>query len=141
MLNLNQLGVWKQVQREFYRVVTEIFEKGGGASGQWKPLSSKYASVKNKRYGGPTRVLIATGQMYRSLTSAGGDAVVDMQPLEATFGSKDPKARWHNDGRGNNPKREIFDFTDAHKERLTKPIKDRLKQLVDGAKLRGLKGL
>lgn len=142
MLNLNQLGVWKRVQSVFYKTVTAIFESGGGASaaGQWAPLSSKYAAVKNRLYGGPTRVLIASGGMYRSLTSPGGNAVVEMGPQEATFGSRDPKSRWHNDGSGRNPRRPIFEFTEEQKEGFAEPIKEKLKQLVDNAKLRQTRG-
>lgn len=141
IVDLRQLGTWDWVQSEYYKVVKEVMDSEGskGAGGKWKALSPAYAAVKQKKYG-DMPILQATGQMYRSLTSSGGDAVVDKQAQEMTLGSSNPKSGWHHRGTSRLPKRGIIDFTDEQKQRITEPIKKKFSQLVDNAKLRDIRG-
>ncbi len=138
VLDLRQLGTWDWVQSEFYKVVKSIFDNEGGQSA-WKPLSSPYKERKAKQYG-EMPILVATGYMRTSLTSAGSGSVVDKQPLEMTLGSSDPKSRYHNRGGGRLPKREIFDFSPEQIKQITAPIQKKLEQLIDNAKLRDIRG-
>lgn len=138
VLDLRQLGTWDWVQSEFYKVVKSIFENEGGTS-KWKPLSSPYKERKAKRYG-EQPILVATGYMRTSLTSAGQGSVVDKQPLEMTLGSSDPKTGYHNRGGGRLPKREIFDFSPDQTKQIFAPIQKKLEQLIDNAKLRDIRG-
>ena len=89
---------------------------------------------------GDMPILQATGKMYKSLTSEGGDAVVDKQALEMTLGSSDPKSAYHNRGGGRLPQRKIFDFTPDQQKQIMKPIQKKLEQLIDNAKLRDIRG-
>lgn len=141
ILDLRQLGTWDWVQSEFYKVEKEQFgsEGGSGASGKWKALSSPYKERKQAKYG-DMPILQATGRMYKSITSAGGDSIVDKQPLEMTLGSAVPYSRYHNRGGGRLPRRAILDFTPDQEKQIMKPIQKKLEQLIDNAKLRDIRG-
>lgn len=139
-LDLRQLGTWDWVQSEFYKVVKDQFAaEGQGKSGKWKPLSSKYAAVKSKRYGNAP-ILQASGRLYKSMTAAGGEAIVDKQPQEMTLGSTVPYGKYHQGGTNRMPKRPIIDFTDAQEKQIFAPIGKKLRQLIDNAKLRDIRG-
>lgn len=140
MLDFRDLGTWDAVQFEFYKIEKEQFSSEGaaGASGKWKPLSSPYKERKARQYGA-VPILTASGRLYRSLTSSGGDAVVEKRPLELVLGSRVPYARHHQSGTGRMPKREPISITPEQEKRLMKPVQDHLKQIVANAKLRSLR--
>lgn len=140
VLDLRDLGTWDWVEREFYQVVKEQFasEGGAGQSGKWKGLSHPYAEIKTRTYG-DNGILVASGAMYRSLTGGAG-AIVDKQAQEMTLGSTDKKAGWHQHGTGRMPARPIYDFTDAQTRKIQGPIIKKLRQLIDNAKLRDVRG-
>lgn len=142
VVDMRELGTWDWVQTEFYKVVGKIFdtEGGAGASGKWQELSQPYSDQKRGRYG-DMPILQASGDMRKSLTESGGSAVAEKKPDEIVLGSRDPKSAWHNRGAGRNPARKIFDFTDEHKQQITAPISKKLKQLIDNAKLRDIRGV
>lgn len=141
IVDLRELGTWDWVQSEYYKVVKEIMDSEGsaGQSGRWKALTPKYAAVKRATYGDKP-ILQATGEMYTSLTTSGGGAVVEKSAQEMTLGSSNPKAGWHNRGAGRLPRRKIIDFTDEQKKRIVAPIEKKMRQLVDNAKLRDIRG-
>lgn len=141
VVDLRELGTWDWVQSEYYKVVKEVMDSEGssGQSGRWKALTPKYAEVKRAKYGDKP-ILQASGEMYTSLTTSGGGAVVEKSAQEMTLGSRNPKAGWHNRGAGRLPKRQIIDFTDEQKKRIVAPIEKKMRQLVDNAKLRDIRG-
>lgn len=81
--DLRQLGTWKAVKTEFYKIQKEKFDKAGPG---WKALSPKYAAVKNKQFNGPSRILVRSGEMYKDFT-AGGSPQEQEQSLDFSFNS------------------------------------------------------
>lgn len=141
VLDLRQLGTWKWVQSEFFKIEKELFASEGasGQSGKWKELSSPYKEIKAKKWGNKP-ILQASGDMYKSLTATGGDNVYEESPLELTLGTKDPKAGYHQRGGGRLPQRRAIDMTNEQVKQLVKPIQTKLEQLIDNAKLRDVRG-
>ena len=140
MLDFRQLGTWKAVQSEFYKIQREIFDSEGSKSesGKWKSLSPNYAKVKQALYGSKP-ILQATGEMYRSFTSDTGNVTQTAQEMTITF---PPPAGYHMSKapRKKMPYRSSLDLTTEQEERLTEPVRQKLKQLIANAKLRDLRG-
>ncbi len=141
IIDLRQLGTWDWVQSEYYKCVKEIMSSEGsaGKSGKYAPLTTAYAVAKQKKYGNKP-ILQATGAMYASATTAGNGAIVDKQAQEMTLGTSDRKAGFHQYGTSKMPARKILDFTPEHEKRILEPIGKKLRQLVDNAKLRDIRG-
>jgi hypothetical protein len=132
--DLRQLGTWDWVQSEFYKIEKAQFGgEGIGASGKWKALSPKYKKAKLAKYG-PMPILQATGKLYKSMTSQGGDAVVEKTAQTMTLGSKLPYA-----GYAHKP-RPVIDFSPEQEKQLMKPIQTKLKQLIANARLSDTRG-
>ncbi len=82
--------------------------EGGG----WEPLNERYAADKEAAVGNKPILQYST-RMYRSLTEEGSDNYVREEEADSlTVGSSDPKARWHHEGRGRLPVREVMRATD-----------------------------
>lgn len=83
--------------------------EGGG---DWPELSEGYARDKEAAVGNKP-VLQYLGRMYRSLTEEGAPNFVREEDADSLkVGSSDPKARWHHEGRGRLPVREVIEATD-----------------------------
>lgn len=139
VVDFRQLGTWDAVQSEFYKIQKEIFdtEGGAGASGKWAALSSPYAEIKQKKYGSQP-ILQATGRLYREMTTEAG--VAEKKEQEIVLGSQLPYGGIHNRGGGRVPQRRILDLKEEHQKRLVAPIKKKMEQLIDNAKLRDVRG-
>ena len=135
--DLRQGATWMRVRQAFYRIQKEIFASEGGASGagKWQALSPAYAVVKLKKYGNKP-ILQATGAMYKEFTSTAGKTQEQAQSLTFTFNSP---AGYHMNRGGKMPYRTALELTDGQKEELLEPIKLRLRQLADNAKLLSLR--
>lgn len=141
LVDFRQLGTWKAVAAEAYKVIESIFANEGGASGQWAPLKPKYEAIKRAAYGDQP-ILTASGVMRRSLTSSNAPGSVYSESKdEVVIGSTDKKVPFHQYGTSRMKKRPIFDFSAAHKEQMTEPIYRKLKQLIANARLREARGL
>jgi hypothetical protein len=82
------------------------------AAGGWTPLDDEYRLQKVGEVGA-IPILQYTTRMYRSLTQEGApDFVREEEANSLKVGSSDPKARWHHEGRGRLPKREVIAITD-----------------------------
>lgn len=141
VVDMRQLGTWKWVASEFYKILKEAFSSEGssGKSGKWAPLKPAYAAVKSKKYGNMP-ILQASGKLYKSLTSAGADgAVFEETANELTIGSSIPYGGYHQRGTSRMPAREPISLTESQTQRLLDPIRKKLEQLIDNAKLRDLK--
>lgn len=69
--------------REFYAEETALFDRA-----PWTPLKPETEARKAKLYGGPSRILIATGTLFRSLTQQGAEGNVHRVSDDgAEFGS------------------------------------------------------
>lgn len=137
MLDFRQLGAWKGVQAEFYKIEKEIFAKEGNAT-KWKALTPAYAKIKQKKYGS-LPILQATGKMYSEFTSDAGNVTQTAQ--EMTFKFSQP-AGYHmsKEPRSKMPYRSSLDLTDEQERQIVKPVQDKLKQLIANAKLRDIRG-
>jgi phage gpG-like protein len=131
VVDLRQLGTWKAVTSEFRSIQAEIFAAEGPG---WAPLTPEYKKYKAKKWG-EKPILQASGAMYRDFT-AGGNPKEEAQSL--TFNFKAP-AGYHM-SKGSRKYRSSLDLNQAQQDRLTQPIKNKLRQLIDNAKLRSLQG-
>jgi phage gpG-like protein len=142
LLDLRQLGTWDAVATEFRRIEKEIFDSEGGAgkSGKWKPLATAYA-VRKQKVWGSVPILQASGKLYRSLTQKGApDSVFETSKMEMAIGSSVEYGGYHQRGTSRIPRRPPVDLTEEHIDRLKKPIKEKLKQLVANARLKDARG-
>lgn len=84
--------------------------EGGG---DWPELSAGYKRTKESAVGFLPILQFST-RMYRSLTEEGADNFVREEEAETLrVGTSDVKARWHHEGRGRLPVREVMQVTDA----------------------------
>ena len=142
MLDFRQLGAWKAVASEFRKVEAEQFASEGsrGESGAWKPLTPKYAAIKSRKWGNKP-ILQASGKGYQSLTQEGAEgSVYEESAQELTLGTTLKHMKPHQTGTSKMPARPPIDLTRDQKQRLMKPVQDKLKQLIANAKLRDLRG-
>ncbi len=139
VVDLRQLGTWDWAISTFQKVQKSIFDSEGAAAGsRWKALTPAYAAVKARRYGSQP-ILQATGKMYREFTSAPG--LVDKKEMELTLGFSQPAGYHMGKGaRSKMPYRSSLDMTDAQLDEIQQPIVKKLKQLIDNAKLRDIRG-
>jgi phage gpG-like protein len=140
IVDFRQLGTWDWVESEFYKIQKQIFDSEGsaGRGGKWKPLSTNYAVAKAKHYGNMP-ILQASGAMYREFTSKAGQ--VDKQAQEMTLGFSAP-AIYHmgKGGRTKMPYRSSLDLTPEQEKTILKPVEKKIRQLIDNAKLRDIRG-
>lgn len=81
-------------------------------AGGFKPLTPGYAAEKEAEVGF-LPILQFTKRMYRSLTEEGApDFVREEDANSLRVGSADPKARYHHEGAGRLPVREVIRITD-----------------------------
>lgn len=141
ILDLRQLGTWKWVASEFYKVEKAQFgsEGSAGKSGKWKSLTSPYKEIKAKKWGDQP-ILQASGRLYKSLTANGADSVYEESNLELTLGSSLPYAGYHQKGTRKMAARPPISLNDEQITQITKPIQKKLEQLIDNAKLRDIRG-
>ena len=140
IVDLRQLGTWDWVQSELYKVQKEIFASEGsaGKGGKWKGLSSPYKEIKAAKWGDKP-ILQASGAMYKEFTSDAGNVEKKEQEMTFTFNSP---AAFHmgKGGRSKMPYRSSLDLTKEQEERVLAPIAKKLRQLIDNAKLRDIRG-
>lgn len=141
LVDFRQLGTWRAVAKEFYKILKAQFSSEGsaGKSGKWAPLKPKYAAIKRARYGDQP-ILSATGKMRRSLTDNAENSVYQETANDLTIGTKDPKAGYHQRGTSRMKQREILSFTADQEKQLVAPIYQKLRQLIANAKLRESRG-
>lgn len=98
---------WPSVGDFMARTAAEQFATGGARLGKpWAPLSPPYLRWKIK-HGFDPRILIQTGEMRDSYVSR-PMSVEDYRRKEASFGSDDPKAEFHQYGTRNMPARPVL---------------------------------
>lgn len=81
--------------------------------GGWEPLNDSYAADKEAAVGNKPILQYST-RMYKSLTEEGAPNYVREEEADSLkVGTSDPKARWHHEGKGRLPVREVMKTTDA----------------------------
>lgn len=133
--------VWKDVRAKFWEIEQDQFQSEGakGRSGKWKDLSPAYEEIKVKKFGTfalLAGVLIATTDLYKSLTRQTDHTVYQESDTEMSVGTNLPYAKAHQYGRGNLPARPPIDLSDEQKKDVGKTIK---KSLLPFIKKSGLK--
>lgn len=85
----------EQFGQEFYSQETSLFEQA-----PWTPLKPETEARKAKLYGGPSRILIASGTLFRSLTKQGAEGNIHRVSDDgAEFGSAVSYGIFHVDTR------------------------------------------
>lgn len=80
-------------------------------AGGWVPLEDEYRLHKVEEVGNKP-ILQFSGRMYRSLTEEGAPNFVREESADSLkVGSSDPKARYHQEGAGRLPVREVMKAT------------------------------
>lgn len=94
---------WRRVNRYLKNAVERQFDSQGVYLNgrRWQPLSPPYASRKRSA-GFSGGILTRTGEMSRSFR------ILAMTKNRLVFGSRLDRAIWHQEGRGNNPRRPIL---------------------------------
>lgn len=111
--------IWRALLPYMRRATERTFATRGGRIGErWAPLSRPYAARKARVFPGQP-ILRATDAMFRSFTVAGAEnAVEEIDAQSLTYGSRDPKARYHQDGTPRMPQRKILDVTPADRREI-----------------------
>lgn len=144
IVDLRQLGTWDAVAAVFYKIVYGQFASEGadGKSGSWKKLSPKYEAAKFRKWG-QVPILQASGRLWRSLTQKGAkDSVYAAKAMELTIGSSVEYGGYHQSRKPRTrlPRRPPLDFTEDHEKQLAKPIQQKLRQLIENARLADTRG-
>lgn len=83
-----------------------------GGAGGFAPLTADYAGWKRRQVG-DLPILQFSTRMYRSLTEEGAPNFIREEGASSLkVGTSDPKARWHQEGKGRLPVREVMQATD-----------------------------
>jgi len=102
---------FESIQDHFEAYEDLVFEEEGRGTrwGQWRRLSEPYAAWKALRAPGMP-ILDLTGHLRASLSEPNApDAIRRIGPREVEFGTSDPKAAAHQEGRGFLPTRPVLD--------------------------------
>lgn len=115
----------------FWEIEQEQFQSEGakGGSGRWAPLSPAYEKQKINRYGTfaiIAGVLIATSEMYFSLTRQTDHTVYQKDSRGITIGTDLARARYHQQGGKNLPKREPISFSSQQQRYFMKQVQKAL---------------
>lgn len=95
-------------------------EAGGG----WTPLNDEYRLEKIEEVGA-LPILQYSGGLYRSLTDEGAPNYVREEgPRTLRVGSSNPLARYHHEGAGRLPKREVIVITDTEEREHMEVIEE-----------------
>lgn len=116
--------IWPDVRDKFWEIEKQQFDSEGaaGRSGGWKPLSPGYNAQKIARYGPGLKILHATGDMMRALTSNTPDTYYRTTKKDIAIGTTLDRAVYHQRGTGKMPKREPIGFSMAQQREMKDAI-------------------
>jgi phage gpG-like protein len=111
----------------FWAIEQDQFQSEGakGGSGRWKPLSPAYEKRKINQYGTfavIAGVLIASGDMYQSLTRQTTNTVYRKSRDGIVIGTSLARAGFHQRGGHRLPKREPISFSSEQRRDFMKTI-------------------
>jgi len=108
----------------------DLFNSQGGSGGsKWHPLAP--STLRRKPPGLP--ILVRSGALRESLTSTGGDNITKISRNKLTFGTRDPKAGFHQHGTSRMPARPVLMITERDKKRWVKIMQRHLVGLARDA--------
>lgn len=103
---------WTPTFEKFADTAFGIFRRRFEVAGPgWPPLAPSTEAEKAREVGGPSRILIRTGDLYGSFVQGAKDNILRISPQSAEFGSSDPKGPFHQEGGGRLPQRTIIEIT------------------------------
>lgn len=101
-------------------------------AGGWEPLDDEYRLQKAEDVGN-IPILQFRRRMYRSLTEENAPDFVREEGADfLRVGSSDPKARWHHEGAGHLPRREVIVVTDQEGREHMEVIKENYAGIAHG---------
>lgn len=107
--------------RTIYREAQEAKFASAG-HGTWPALKPETVEAKRRR-GLDTRLMRASGALYKALTAPRAGAQVDERHKDSlVFGTSLPYARYHDQGSGGMPRRALMQFTAAEQKRMTETL-------------------
>lgn len=100
--------------------------EGRSGSGGWAPL--KPATLRRKvAKGEDQRILRATEALRKSLTNRSNENNVWRSSFDSfTFGTSDPKARFHQSGTAKMPQRKVIELSENNRKRIVKIFQSHL---------------
>lgn len=109
-------GAWRAIADELREIGTERFDVEGPG---WEKLAESTVAQK-AREGKVPEILHRELDLMASLSEPGGDNIEIIKGDELIFGTSDPKAVFHQEGRGNNPVRRVLDIGADERRRATR---------------------
>ncbi len=113
--NVDMTKVAKELYASFLETEQGAFDSQGSTTkdGEWEPLSPNTLTEKMRKHQ-DSRILRATGTLFRSLTSQGAKgAVFDFDETSVTMGTSIPYAEYHQTGTRHMPQRKPVDPSEA----------------------------
>lgn len=106
--------------------------------GAWPKLTDSYLERKTKNPDAVfLEILQLTGHLYRSLTQAKAeDSVIEERNSQLIMGTSDPKGRWHHEGKGRLPVREVIAIDDDERREHAEALYE---SVVDVARAQGFR--
>lgn len=90
----NLMPIWDKVDAILRKSSKYMFNKRGGSRFKWPPLPKKYRDAKKKLYPGKP-LLVATGDLKRSMINTGGEHVLEKHRKYMWFGTSVAYAGYH----------------------------------------------
>jgi phage gpG-like protein len=126
--------VLQWAKRYLARANAENFTSGGLPVGGWSPLKPKYSAWKAVRFPGMP-LMQQTGRLFRDLSSLNGSPN-EINPTNATFGTRIEYAKFHQYGTTRMAKRQIV----FEPPMFARELADKAAKHVVGTGGRGLRG-
>jgi len=101
-------------------------------SGGWEPLSDEYR-LRKVREVGAIPILQYSKRLYTSLTvKDAADSVLEEGAHSLRMGTSNPLGRYHHEGAGRLPKREVIVITDAEGKAHMEVIEEGYRSIAEG---------
>lgn len=105
----NIADYFRDLEREQFR------SEGGSGSGGWPPLAAS-TLLRKAKLGQPQNILVASGDLRDSLTDAGDEQhIEDVSHDGLLFGTRDPKAKYHQHGTSRMPQRRPVELSETER--------------------------
>lgn len=97
-----------QASNIYHEAMRQRFRSASNRDGTWEALAERTVKEHRKIGDDPPHTLHFTGDLEKSLSRGQPDHVLELNGNTIVEGTSDPKARFHQDGGGNLPRREIL---------------------------------
>ena len=114
--------IFEKLGETFFPLIQKRFDRGGPG---WPSLSPLTEARKAKLYGGPSRILVATKELYNSFAIGAPGSIERVKTQEAEFGSSIFYGWFHQEGQGV-PQRKIVDISAAEEAEFAEQASDEM---------------